>query len=248
MRKLALLATLSLVATTPALAEPLRVLANETAPFFYRDDAGEPTGLEYEILESFARKAGRPLEIRWADSWGEVLPAIERGEADIGAALITITEQRRQVMDFSPSYLPIRVMLVEPAERTIQELSELSGETLVTIRGTTYEEALSAVPEAQFLYVANDDEQLQAVASGAARAAAVDSAVAFSHLPSYPGLHLTLPLSERQHLGFALPKGSPVAGELGRHIAQLKSGHIYFRLLEKHLGVEAARAVIDSGV
>lgn len=243
MRRLALFGCLLLVAAAPGLAEPIRVFAHETAPFFYRDETGQPAGLEYEILDYYARASGRPLEIRWAGSWEEVLPAIERGEADVAAALITITEERRQTMDFSSSYLPIRVMLVEPRDRHTRELRELQGQSLVTIRGTTYEQILSEIPDIDLLYVPGDEEQLQAVAAGRARAAAVDSAVAFSHLSSYQDLHLTLPLSEEQGLGFATPKGSPLAGELSRHLSQLRSGRIYFRLLEKHLGAEAARIV-----
>jgi len=219
---------------------PLKVLAYDTRPFFYRD-GGKVAGLEYEILEYYARAKGRPLQVVWVDDFEQVIDRLARGEGDVAAATLTATPERRQQVDFSARYFPVRVMLVEPRDQNTASLADLAGATLATIKGTTYEAVMTQVPRAKFVYGITEDDMLKLIASGKARAAAADSALVLGPLRNYPQLKLGIPLSPEQGLAFAVPKGSPLGDELSKHIAQLKAGQIYYRLLEKHLGAEAAK-------
>ena len=240
----ALLALAALLVPAGASAQdPLRVLAYETAPFFTRSATG-PSGLEYEILSYFAKASGRDLVVEWEADFDRILPRIQAGEADLAAATMTVTPERRERIDFSASYFPVRVMLVEPEARTTSALSELRGASLATMSGTTYENLLKQVPGATFVYGATEDELFELVAGGEAAALAVDSAVALTLLPKFPSLHMTLPLSEEQNYAFAVPKGSPLAKELTDHIQRMKQSKIYFRLLEKYFGEDAIDAVM----
>ncbi|MDX1632879.1 MAG: transporter substrate-binding domain-containing protein [Thermoanaerobaculia bacterium] len=228
-----------------AQGQPLRVLAYETSPFFFLEE-GEPAGLEYEILDYFAKAEGGELDIVWMEDFDEILPTIAGAEADLAAATITVTPERDTRVDFSTSYFPVRVVLVEPESRRTGTLEELRGETLATMTGTTYEDLLQDVPEAGFVYGDTERELFELVSSGQARALAVDSAVAFTLVPEFPSLQITLPLSEEQHYAFATPEGSPLAGELSRHIRRMKQSRIYYRLLEKYFGEEAREAVMSA--
>jgi peptidoglycan lytic transglycosylase F len=219
---------------------PLKVLAYDTRPYFYRD-GDKPAGLEYEVLEYYARAKGRPLQVVWVDDFSQVLGRLAHGEGDVAAATLTATPERTQQVDFSARYFPVRVMLVEPRDQHTASLADLAGATLATIKGTTYETVMAQVPRAKFVYGITEDDMLKLIAAGKARAAAADSALVLGPLRNYPQLHLGIPLSPEQGLAFAVPKGSPLGEELSRHIAQLKAGQIYYRLLEKHLGAEAAK-------
>ena len=220
--------------------QPVKVLAYETRPFFYRD-GGKPAGLEFEILDYYARTKGRPLQVVWVDDFEQVLGRLARGEGDVAAATLTATPERQQQVDFSARYFPVRVMLVEPRGQHTTSLADLAGSTLATIKGTTYETVMTQVPRAKFVYGVTEEDMLKLIAAGKARAAAADSALVLGPLRNYPQLHLGIPLSPEQGLAFAVPKGSPLGAELSKHIAQLKAGQIYYRLLEKHLGAEAAK-------
>ena len=233
---------LASLAALPAAAAPLKVIAYETRPFLY-SDGGKPAGLEYEILEYFARAKGQTLEVEFTSDFDQILPRIARGEADVAAATITITPERERQVDFSMAYFPVRVMLIEAQGQNTTRLDQLSGATLATMRGTTYQSLLQAVPNARFVYADSEEEQFRLVARGEARAAAVDSAVALTLRERYPRVRLGMPLSPEQGFGFAVREGSPLAAELSSHIQKLRSSQIYFRLLEKHLGKEAAALV-----
>lgn len=240
---LLLASTALCMASTAAAAAPLRVLAYETAPFFFRGADGKPAGIEYEILDYYAKSKGQTVQVIWTDDFEGILPRIARGEAHVAAATITITPERRQQVSFSSPYFPTRVMLIEPKGQNTQRLGQLAGSTVAVMKGTTYEELLAAIPRVKMVHGATEAELMQLVASGRARATAADSAVALTLLPRQPTLRLGIPLSPEQGFGFAVRLASPLARELSTHIQQLKTSQIYFRILEKHLGAEAAGMV-----
>src|SRR5581483_10735215 len=137
----AVLAVVVALATPLAAAPttPLRVVAYETRPFFYRDAQGQPAGLEHDILAFHAKTHGERLEVTFAKSFDDVLPQLLAGKADVAAATITVTPERQQQMDFSAPYFPVRVMLVVPRAQPVRAIGELNGTPVATMHGTTYE-------------------------------------------------------------------------------------------------------------
>jgi ABC-type amino acid transport substrate-binding protein len=238
------IAALMTAAPTVAAEGTLRVLTYNTRPFFFKDAGGKPAGIEHDILEYHAKTHGQRLEVVWVDQFDDVLPRLLKGDGDVAAATLTVTPERQKQLTFSSSYFPVRVMLIEPKNQATAKLGDLAGATLATMHGTTYEKLLTGgVPRAQLLFGPDEEALFRLVASGKARAAAVDSAVAYGLLAQFPQLKLGIPLSTEQSLAFAVRRGSPLAGELSKTIAQLKDSKIYFRVLEKHLGAEAAKLV-----
>jgi ABC-type amino acid transport substrate-binding protein len=242
MRRLVLGLVACLIAAGPALAAPLRVLSYNTYPFFYVEN-GQPAGFEYELLRLFAQGHRHDLQVRWVDTWDDIFPMLERGEGDLVAATATITPERQARFDFSEPYFPVRIVLVEPRGRKTSDLRALAGSRLATIRGTTYEKVLASVPEAQFVHAESERALFELVAAGEARALAVDSAVAIVLLEDFPGLQMGIPLSDEQHYGFMMRRGSPFKAKLDELIRQLKVSGTYYRLLEKHFGSQAVEAV-----
>jgi ABC-type amino acid transport substrate-binding protein len=235
---------LLLALSTPAVAQPpLRVVARDFEPFCYLDAEGEPAGVEYEILQYFAAAQGRELEFVWVEAFADLLPRFDQGDLDIAAGTVTITPARAEVYDFSASYFPVRVHLAEPAGQSTAQLADLAGETLVTMPGTTYEAILEQIPDVELVYAGDENEELAMVARGEGRATALDSVLGLIYVPNHPELHMTLPLSDVQHYGFVVAKGSPLAAQLSKHLNQLKLAGIYFRILEKYMGQEAVEMV-----
>jgi len=226
----------------PAAAQPIRVLARDIEPFLYRK-GGEVAGIDYELLSYYSKKSKRELQFIWVDEFDDLLRRLAAGDADIAASGITLTEARKQRFDDSGSYLPVRIAIVEPVSRTTTEIAQLRGRTLATMTGTTYEAALSKVPEVKLVYGIDEAELLAMVADGRAAATAVDTIPALYRLAKYPNLHMTLAVSEPQGYGYFVPKGSPLAAELAKHVKQLRDSGIYYRVLQKYLGPKAADMV-----
>lgn len=222
-------------------AESLRVVTTSMEPFFYQEN-GEPRGIEYDILRYYAKTEGRTLELIWVDSFKDVLPALERGEADIASSAITITEARARRFDFSSSYFPAQLVLVQRAGDVATDLASLAGRRVGALAGSTSVEALSGT-DVEVVYAENTLELYNAVVSGETQGAVTTTARVLLLLQDFTTLDISLRLGEKEEFGFATQKGSTLAPSLSEHIVKIKSSGIYFRLLETHLGSKAATIV-----
>ena len=73
------LSGLALAASARA-AETLRVLALDSEPFFYQKD-GKLAGIEYDILDYFAKSRGATLQVEWVESFAGILERVAGGIA-----------------------------------------------------------------------------------------------------------------------------------------------------------------------
>jgi polar amino acid transport system substrate-binding protein len=240
-RRLAILFT-ALILASSAGAETLKVLANESDSFFYRKD-GTLTGIEYEILDYFAKSRNATLEVEFVGSFGALIERIEKGEGDVAAGTITITSERARRMDFSASYFPVQVVLVERKTDETKSLSELAGQRVGAFAKTTAEDALESVPGIRIVNDGTIQEQMRLIERGELRAAAADSSAIIPALDDFPSLKLGIALGEESGFGFALPKSSKLTRPLTEHIKKMKESGIYFRLVTTHMGPRATEVV-----
>ena len=75
-------------------------------PFTYVKN-GQYAGFDIELITIFAEEYGYKLEFEDV-SFGVLLSGISLGTYDIGASGITISEERRESVDYSDSYYTIR--------------------------------------------------------------------------------------------------------------------------------------------
>ena len=108
-------------------------------PFSYIKD-GKFTGYDVEILSLFAREYGYGLEILDV-SFSGLLTGIEQGKFDMAGSGITITEERKQSMDFSDPYHTEDLVLAvaDPDFKAPRSLEEFQSATLGVIDGSLYD-------------------------------------------------------------------------------------------------------------
>ena len=77
------------------------------APFEYIGEGGEPTGIDIEIAQAIADELGVELEV--SNIAFDTIPAtLTSGDADLGLACTTITEERKEEMAFSDPYTSVQ--------------------------------------------------------------------------------------------------------------------------------------------
>ncbi|MEG2381641.1 MAG: transporter substrate-binding domain-containing protein, partial [Oscillospiraceae bacterium] len=75
----------------------------EFPPFEFRDDKNEITGYDVESAKEIARKLNMGLEVEDM-AFDSLVAALAGGMADIVIAGMTVTEERKQNVDFTDSY------------------------------------------------------------------------------------------------------------------------------------------------
>ena len=86
------------------------------APMSYVGEGGESLGYEVELVTRIAKELGMELEVTQTN-FNALLPMLASGRADIASGSISITDERRQSVDFAaPHYAGGVVLLVRAAD------------------------------------------------------------------------------------------------------------------------------------
>jgi len=129
----------------------VRVLVVFSGHLFYFDQ-GRPRGITYELLQEFERFINRKLNRRSLSvqvipipvTRDRLIPELLAGHADIAAAALTVTPERRQQVDFSmPLISDISEVIVSgPGAGDIADLDDLSGREVHVRRSSSYFDSL----------------------------------------------------------------------------------------------------------
>ena len=105
-------------------------------PYEMTTDAGEFEGIDIETAQAIADKLGLELQIDDMD-FDAALLSVQQGKADIVMAGVTVTDERKAVMDFSDSYATGIQSIIVPEGSDIASPDDLAGKKIGTQRGTT---------------------------------------------------------------------------------------------------------------
>jgi len=100
------LAFSSLLAAGPSFAADVRIgTEGAYAPWNFLDDNGKLAGYEIELGNEMCKRAGVSCE--WVvNEWDSIIPNLIGGNYDIIMAGMSVTDERKQTIDFSAEYYP----------------------------------------------------------------------------------------------------------------------------------------------
>ena len=199
------------------------VVATRPAPTtYYQDQYGE-TGLDYELAAGFANTLGVNLRILEADTLDELFALVHSGKADMAAAGLSITPERRQRLAFSTAYQTVQEKVVHRMGiLRVRGPEDLSGLRGVVMAGSSHAERLSELAselehiEFETLEGASAERLLTLVDEGLFDYTLIDSNAYAIHRPLFPELVSGFDAGEAM-LGWAFRKHND--GSL-RHSAQ----------------------------
>lgn len=106
------------------------------APFEYIGEGGQPTGIDIEIAQYIADQLGVELEVKNI-AFDTIPAALTSGDADLGLACITITDERKEEMAFTDPYTSVQQYMVVPADSDVKVMEDLGEAKIGTHLGTT---------------------------------------------------------------------------------------------------------------
>ena len=116
------------------------------APYEYVADNGDFEGIDVEIAGAIAEKLGLELVVDDMD-FGAVITSVQTGKDDIAMAGLTVTEERKQNIDFADVYATgVQVIIVKEGSE-IASVDDLNGKMIGCQESTTGYNYCSAAPE-----------------------------------------------------------------------------------------------------
>ena len=157
-------------------------------PYEMTTDAGEFEGIDIDTAKAIAEKLGLELQIDDMD-FDAALLSVQQGKADIVMAGVTVTDERKAVMDFSDSYATGIQSVIVPEGFDIASVDDLAGKKIGTQRGTTgYLYCSDDFGEDAVVAYDNGLTAVQALNNGQVDAVVIDNAPAQEFVAANPGL------------------------------------------------------------
>ncbi|WP_159038403.1 MltF family protein [Brumimicrobium mesophilum] len=208
----------------------LTILAENSATsyFIYR---GHKMGLEYEILNEFAKEIGVKLEIKIVPDLDNIISRLNNGDGDIIACNYTITKERRNQIDFSKPIMRTSQVLVQRKpegwqnsrrstweNKLISDPAQLSRKTIHVWKNSSYYDRLvnlqNELGDTIILKPLEGniipEDVIDMVSKGFIDYTVVDENVAQINKRYYPNVDTELELSVKQRIAFGIRKQSPL--------------------------------------
>ena len=128
-------------------------------PFGMHDAAMQPIGSEVESAQLLADFLGVKLEIVEVTSPNRI-PFLQSGQADVVIASLSITDERKQVIDFGDPHGVIQIVAAAPATTEIKAVEDLAGKDVAVTRGTTNDKLATTVAVGANIVRYDDDATL----------------------------------------------------------------------------------------
>ena len=134
--------------STPAAAEKTKFnvgLDDSFPPMGFRDDSNNIVGFDVDLATEVANRLGMEVELKPID-WDAKVLELNSGSVDVLWNGVSITEERKQEMDFSRPYLANQQVIIVKADSDIADIASLAGKIVGLQKGSSALDALNANP------------------------------------------------------------------------------------------------------
>ncbi|MGE4335157.1 MAG: transporter substrate-binding domain-containing protein [Pigmentiphaga sp.] len=204
----------------------IRVAVTPASPPNLYEENGRTVGLDLELFEGYCKARGCTLQITAYD-WQGMLGAVVSKQADVAFSGISITDARKEAMDFSQPYMENTWNLVSLNNRDIQldDLSELKQYSIGYPRGMAYSDFIRNDLEPKGIYSLDQvklypsyNEVLADLQNGNLDLAFLDGTVASVYRKTLP-VRDSYVFTGFDRFGFAFPKGSKLREDVDAYLS-----------------------------
>ena len=207
-------------------------------PYEMTTDDGGFEGIDIEIAGAIAEKLGLELQVDDMD-FDAALLAVQNGKSDIVMAGVTVTEDRKAVMDFSDSYSTgVQVVIVkEGSDVTIDNLGD---QMIGTQRGTTGNIYCSDdYGDDHVIAYDNGITAVQALLNGQVDCVVIDSAPAAEFVANNAGLEILDTEYVTEDYAIGVGKGNTaLLDAINGALAELKADGTIDSIVSKYISAE----------
>lgn len=175
-RATALAAVLAVTATAASAADLRLCVEGAYPPFSEVTPAGELKGFDIDIAGALCDEMGKSCEMVQTE-WDGIIPALLERKCDAIVASMSITEDRKKVIDFTNKYYKTPAKFAAAADAGLEDTAEgLAGKVVGVQRGTIFQDFLeSEMPDVELKLYGTQDEAYLDLQAGRVDAIMADS-------------------------------------------------------------------------
>ncbi len=207
---------------------------------FLNPTTNQYEGFDVEMLREVAKGIfGTPdsIEFRQVTSATRI-PLVQEGAVDIVASTMTITDGRKQQIDFSDVYYQAAQKVLVKKGSPIRSIKDTGGKKVCAAKGSTSEKNIRAQsPTAEPVLLDSYQDCLAAIQSGRTDAISTDDAILGSLVKQDATLQVVGPPFSSEPYGLGIQRGHPeFVRFVNQVIADVKRSGRWKQLASKWLG------------
>lgn len=245
---LVVLATATLLMLSGCRDKELQQAGNDTLtvgmelsypPFEMTDQKGEPSGVSVDLARELGKFTGKKIIIQ-NTAFDGLIPALKSGKIDLIISSMTITDERRQSVDFSDPYLSTGLCLLTGTTKQIASVEDLDkpGMTVAVKKGTTgHTYAAGRIKNARLLVLDKESAAVLEVVQGKADAFIYDQISTYQNWKRNPDTtRALLDPFQKEQWGIALRKGDTrLTEQVNRFLKTFREQGGFERLGDRYL-------------
>jgi len=227
---------------------PLNIkIATESSykPFSYTDADGKLIGYEIELVDALCAQMKAECEVISQD-WDGLIPGLNAQKFDAAIAGMSITPERKEVVDFSDPYFHSGIILIGKKGDDLS-VESLTGLPIASQRSTVASQYLQDEhADADIkLYDTQDNAYLD-LTSGRVRGMMSDKVTGIDWLKTDAGKGYEVKGEEistnDDAMGIAFRKGDPLIAKFNAALAELKDNGTYDQITGSYFGTSSTAA------
>lgn len=221
---------------------PLRVGTDATfPPFEFTDAQGNQLGFDVDLVRALAARAGIKNVEFVQMPFGNIVPALQANQIDVGASAIYISAERAKAVDFSDIYYPGGLAIfANEKDNSIASLRDLAGKRVAVQVGTKSVEWLKQhQPATQLITVQTNEQMFSSARLGQADAVVTGAPAGKYFIAQQGGLKQVGDRLTDENYGYAFQKLDPdLRDAFNTALKQMRDDGSYQQITEKWFGAE----------
>ena len=217
------------------------------APFESQNEKAEIVGFDIEVVQAIAAKGG--FEVKFVNTpWEGIFNALGQGDRDLLVSAITITDERKQTMDFSDPYFDAAQLIAVKEDSKVAKFADLKSLKVGVQTGTTGDEAVTQLQGKNSTNIKRFESTplaLKELEAGGVDAVVADNGVVVHYVANNPGGKFKT-VSDKEFVpeqyGIAVKKGnSELLAMINQGLAAIKADGTYDKIYAKYFGAAPAK-------
>ena len=176
-------------------------------PFETIDDNGKVVGFDIDLIDAIVAEMGFKTEIRKM-GFDSIIIAVKNGQVDIGMSSFSVTEERKNAVDFTIPYFISGQVLIARADSKFQSAADLKGKVVASGIGTTGEEAAMKMEGVTYKGLDDYTTAVMMLKNGAVDGVVMDIAIADGYVEKAGFVRVGDPLTYEE-TAIIVKKGNP---------------------------------------